>query len=100
MVCFHAQQAAEKSLKAVLALEDVEYPWRHDLGELLELAEARWPEVAGLREEAIGLAPFAVVVRYEDTVDPAPDEARAALDIDRKVYGMAERIVALRSGEQ
>nr|HID13701.1 HEPN domain-containing protein [Anaerolineae bacterium] len=26
MVCFHAQQAAEKSLKALLALHDVEYP--------------------------------------------------------------------------
>ncbi len=30
MVCLHAQQAAEKSLKALLALYDVEYPWRHD----------------------------------------------------------------------
>lgn len=25
-VCFHAQQAVEKSLKAILALHDVEYP--------------------------------------------------------------------------
>ena len=24
--CFHAQQAAEKSIKAVLAMRDVEYP--------------------------------------------------------------------------
>jgi len=40
MVCFHAQQAAEKSLKALLAVKDVEHPWRHDLGELLELVRA------------------------------------------------------------
>lgn len=26
-VCFHAQQAVEKDLKALLALKDVEYPW-------------------------------------------------------------------------
>lgn len=25
-ICFHAQQAVEKSLKAILALYDVEYP--------------------------------------------------------------------------
>ena len=30
-VCFHAQQAVEKSLKAILAFHDVSYPWRHDL---------------------------------------------------------------------
>ena len=36
-VCFHGQQCVEKSLKAVLALHEVVYPWRHDLGELLEL---------------------------------------------------------------
>ena len=28
-VCFHAQQAAEKSLKSLLALKDIVYPWRH-----------------------------------------------------------------------
>jgi len=36
-VCFHAQQAVEKSLKAMLALHDIEYPRRHDLDELIEL---------------------------------------------------------------
>jgi len=42
-VCFHAQQAAEKSLKALLALEDVVYPWRHDLGELVALTKPHSP---------------------------------------------------------
>jgi HEPN domain len=34
---FHAQQAVEKSLKAVLALRRVEFPYTHDLDGLLEL---------------------------------------------------------------
>ncbi|MDW8468096.1 MAG: HEPN domain-containing protein [Burkholderiales bacterium] len=41
---FHAQQAAEKSLKAVLALHRIEYPRTHNLAMLLELvrrAESR-----------------------------------------------------------
>ncbi len=44
-VSFHAQQAVEKSLKSILALWEVEYPWRHDLGELLELVKPLVPEV-------------------------------------------------------
>jgi len=36
MVCFHAQQAVEKSLKALLAARDEEYPHRHDIGELTQ----------------------------------------------------------------
>ncbi len=99
-VCFHAQQAAEKSLKALLALDDVEYPWRHDLGELLELVKPRWPEVASIEERAIALAPFAVVVRYEDAADPAPDEARLALDTAHRVYALAAGIIGRRSDQQ
>jgi HEPN domain-containing protein len=99
-VCFHAQQAAEKSLKALLALDDVEYPWRHDLGELLELVKPRWREVASIEERVIALAPFAVAVRYEDAADPAPDEARLALDAAHRVYTLAAGIVGRRSDQQ
>lgn len=56
-VCFHAQQAAEKSIKAILALHDVEYPWKHDLAELLELAEPLAPDLQPLSDAAIGMTP-------------------------------------------
>jgi HEPN domain-containing protein len=36
--CFDAQQAAEKAIKAVLLSRSVEFPWTHDLGQLLDLA--------------------------------------------------------------
>lgn len=35
-LCFHAQQAAEKSLKAVLILRVGVVPYTHDIGELIE----------------------------------------------------------------
>ena len=37
-VCFHAQQAVEKALKAVLLRQKIEFPLIHDLDALLEIA--------------------------------------------------------------
>ncbi|MHB8762909.1 MAG: HEPN domain-containing protein [Deferrisomatales bacterium] len=63
-LCFHAQQACEKALKAVLLRRRVEFPFTHDLAELVETAEAAGlaipPEVARADE----LTPFAVETRY------------------------------------
>jgi HEPN domain-containing protein len=39
IVGFHAQQAVEKSLKAVLAAREVEFPFTHDIGGLTDLCE-------------------------------------------------------------
>ena len=39
LIAFHAQQAIEKALKAVLVRGGVEFPKTHDLEELLELIE-------------------------------------------------------------
>lgn len=59
-VCFHAQQAVEKSLKAILAAHDVSYPWRHDLGELLSLVKPRAPEIAPLEDRILRMAPYPI----------------------------------------
>lgn len=45
---FHAEQAAEKALKAWAAGLGCRYPFRHDLGELLSLLERQ-----GLRTSAV-----------------------------------------------
>jgi HEPN domain-containing protein len=41
IIGFHAQQACEKCLKAVLASVGVEFPRTHDLLRLLELLDAQ-----------------------------------------------------------
>ncbi len=62
--CFHAQQAAEKAIKAVLLHHGVDFPLVHDLEALVELAQnaglALPPEVAGVG----ALTPYAVEARY------------------------------------
>lgn len=67
---FHAQQAAEKVLKAVMCLHSLEYRRTHDLEELAgRLADAgRAPNVA--ETDLRLLTPYAVEYRYDDE---APD---------------------------
>ena len=61
---FHAQQAAEKALKAVLVRHQVAFGKSHNLAELLEAVESVEP---GTRETLGGigeLTPYAVNARY------------------------------------
>ncbi len=85
-VSFHAQQAAEKALKALLIRHQVEFSKTHDLGELLRLAE---PVASGLTEKlgaAEALTLYAVDARYP-TEKPAVgrDEAARDLAVARRV---------------
>ncbi len=66
IVCFHAQQAAEKSLKAVLFSRRIEFRRTHDLTELAQLLRQYGIETP-LNEDLLGrLTPFAVTFRYDD----------------------------------
>jgi HEPN domain-containing protein len=73
---FHAQQAAEKLLKAALVGTGLQYPRTHRLLDLLDaLCAARTDVPAGLLALK-GLTPFAVEFRY----DALPEEPEAPLD--------------------
>ena len=65
IVGFHAQQAVEKAIKAVLASRSIDFPFTHDLEGLLELCENSAVEVPPrLRQDAGLLTPYAVRHRY------------------------------------
>ncbi len=66
--CFHCQQAAEKRLKALLAMFADNFPKTHDISHLLSLAEAYCPALKELPDEVMLLGDYAVSVRYDDTV--------------------------------
>jgi HEPN domain-containing protein len=61
---FHAQQAAEKSLKAWLRYRNVEYPHTHDVYTLMTLLSHHGEDV-GHYHALESLTPFAVQFRYE-----------------------------------
>ena len=82
---FHAQQAAEKLLKAWLALLGETYPTTHDLARLLAMLRERDVEATRFNE-LVEYTPFAVQFRY------APGDLSARpLDRDTAI----ERVEAL-----
>jgi HEPN domain-containing protein len=76
---FHAQQAVEKAIKAILVLAGVSLPRIHDLERLLELAsDAGWPAPPDLADAA-WLTPWGVQYRYDEVLEPLDQEAALAL---------------------
>jgi HEPN domain-containing protein len=63
-ICFHAQQAAEKAIKAILLLNRIEFPLTHDIEELLEVAESNGMDLPEDVKESGLLTPYAVDSRY------------------------------------
>lgn len=79
-VCWLAQQAAEKAIKAVLINRKVDFPRTHDLDLLRTLLPAG--TVSGdTQVDVATLTEWAVEARYPgDWEEASPEEARAAVD--------------------
>jgi HEPN domain-containing protein len=88
VVSFHAQQAAEKYLKAFLVSRGVDPERIHSLDRLLANCLPYDSTVAALRDDCQRLTDYAVDIRYPDI--PIADEERIA----REAVAMAERICA------
>jgi HEPN domain-containing protein len=89
-VCFHAQQLAEKYLKALLVLEDIDFPKTHDIGEIIELLPPRLKPSVNLSEQVI-LSDYAIESRYpvEDPGKITSSQASEALAIARRIRDWA-----------
>ena len=95
-LCFNAQQAAEKAIKALLIQHDVEVPYVHDLAELLTLLERAGREVPESIRQAERLTRFAIFARYPGLAPPTSrEEYREALALAEAVVRWAEE--SLRS---
>jgi HEPN domain-containing protein len=93
IVGFHAQQAAEKLIKAVLAVRGVRFARTHDLGYLIGLVESNDVDAPPALAEADALSPWAVDFRYETESEP-PLDRRAALDLVEALRRWADEEVA------
>jgi HEPN domain-containing protein len=78
IVAFHAQQAVEKVLKAVLASRDIDFPLTHDLRALEELCTSNGITVPAELANVDRLTPYAARARYE-APDPTTVDRKTAL---------------------
>jgi HEPN domain-containing protein len=92
-LCFHAQQAAEKALKAVLVAQNTPLPRTHSIGRLVELL----PDGVSVPSEvqhATNLTDYAVTTRYLGVSEPVEEEEhREAVRLAEAVVAWAERMV-------
>ena len=91
-LCFQAQQAAEKAVKAVMILRNIDFPYVHNLALLLSMLEENGEDVPDTIRRAGGLTPYAVATRYPGVDQPVSEEAyRDATEIAEAVIQWAER---------
>lgn len=94
-ICFHAQQSAEKSLKAVLLHARIDFPFTHDLEALLDTLSAAGIAVPPELEDAGSLTPYAVETRYPGFWGEISEmDVREAIELAEKALSWAEAYVA------
>ena len=84
-VCFHAQQAAEKYLKAYLTANQIDFPPLHNLEKLTDLCLKKDGTFATLKTAAQNLTPYAVQSRYDDDFWPSYDTANEAVHFTMEI---------------
>ncbi|MGH7792123.1 MAG: HEPN domain-containing protein [Thermodesulfobacteriota bacterium] len=89
-LCFDAQQAAEKAIKAVLIFRKLEFRKTHDLRELLTLLNSGDFPIPEEIWEAVDLSDYAVETRYPGVTEPVSEkEYRVAVALAKTVVGWA-----------
>lgn len=99
-VCFHAQQSAEKSLKAFLKSRGLVIPKTHNLSELIHLCIKESKSFAPMEEACQYLGRFYLPTRYPDAIVGSPPEglpdendAKKAIDESGKVLKFVKKIL-------
>jgi len=90
-LCFHAQQAVEKCLKAVLIKFRVAFPKTHSIEHLIDLLPTEIPRNAKLIASA-RLTGYATVFRYPGDEEPVNEAAyHEAIQIAESILAWAEQ---------
>lgn len=85
VVCYHAQQAIEKTIKSALMVDRIDYPFTHDLEQLLPLVPIAW-DIDGIIGDPKELSTWATYPRYMTIKEPTPDFAEQVLAEARAIH--------------
>ncbi len=92
-VAFHAQQCAEKYLKALLSCEGIDFPKTHDIGQLILLLPRNAPMDLPVEEQR-RLTSYATVTRYPGDYEPVTiHEARRTVSMARRIRKRVRKLL-------
>ena len=93
-LCFNAQQAAEKALKAVCLAQGIDFPRTHSLVHLMDILDAARIEIPANVRDADILTQYAVQSRYPGIMEEITrSEYRDAVKLAAQVVFWAETII-------
>jgi HEPN domain-containing protein len=100
LACFHAQQAAEKGVKAFLYSQDIQNVWGHSVANLLDDAVDYCSALQSLRSDGASLDKFYIPTRYPNGLPgglPSDaytfSEAKEAIDKAAKIIQKIESYI-------
>ena len=92
--CFHAQQCAEKALKALLLQREIPFPRTHSIEVLLDLLKTDGINIPNGVDEAFALSEYAIQTRYPGEWEPVTkQEARRAIEQAGLVLAWVETLL-------
>jgi HEPN domain-containing protein len=88
---YHAQQCAEKALKAYLSFKQNPIVKTHDLGELVELCIPFNEGFSDLMDDADILTPYNILYRYPPFITVADEEdVKGAIEKAEKIFNFVK----------
>lgn len=94
-LCFNAQQASEKAIKAIFIAHGRKFLYTHDLGKLLnQLATELKMTIPSGVAASTALSDYALSARYPGLSEPATrEDHRDAVEIAEAVMSWAENLI-------
>jgi HEPN domain-containing protein len=91
LIAYHAQQCAEKYLKAYLVFKQLDFPYTHNIRSLMQLCVGDWiVEISDADE----LTPYAVTSRYPGIDDRVTrKDAIYTVELAKKVRKVVRRVL-------
>ncbi len=87
-ICFHAQQEAEKMVKALLYYYGIDPPRTHNLEDLLRLCKEHDSSLSELINVVKTLRPYGVEIRYEASKERADRECPTVWEARAKIVSV------------
>ena len=95
-LCYDAQQAAEKALKAVFIQRGLRFPYTHNLARLMELLQQDGVALPYEVSQAAALSDYAVETRYPGLSEPVTrQDYQEAVEMAQVVLNWASNLLNL-----